>query len=204
MEFSVNRLTTLLSMIFGYIFLALSVFVSVETILRKAFGFSMQGADELGGYALAVGSSLAFAIALLGRSHIRIELIHERLPAIVQALLNWLAMASLAAFGGFLLWTGFLVVLDTLAYGSTSHTPWMTPQIYPQGAWYASLSIFAVLAIMLAVRATYLLLSGRIEALNGEFHPKGAMEELQEEIEDVEKREKIGVAADTAGPPAAQ
>ena len=183
-----DRLTTWLSILFGYMFLALSGLVAVETVLRKAFGFSLQGADELGGYALAVGSSLAFAIALLGRSHIRIELFHQRMPVKIQALLNWLSIVSLAAFGGLLLWTGYIVVRDTMTYGSTSHTPWMTPQIYPQGVWYASLAIFAILAIALAARASLLFFSGRLDELNREFHPKGAMEELKEEMQDVEER----------------
>ena len=183
-----NRLTTWLSMIFGYMFLGLSFLVATETVLRKTFGMSLQGADELGGYALAVGSSLAFSVALLGRSHIRIELFHQRLPERAQALLNWLSVMSFAAFGGLLLWTGFIVVRDTLTYGSTSHTPWMTPQIYPQSVWYASLSIFAVLAIVQGVRATYFLLSGKTDVMNAEFHPKGAMEELKEEIDDAAAR----------------
>lgn len=194
-----DRLTTWLSMIFGYMFLALSVLVAAETILRKAFGFSLQGADELGGYALAVGSSLAFGIALLGRSHIRIELFHERMPVMVQALLNWLSIVSLAAFGGLLLWTGYVVVRDTMAYGSTSATPWMTPMVYPQGVWYASLGIFSILAAVLAIRASILFFSGRIEELNREFHPKGAMEELKEEIRDVEERGVAEAGSDHVG-----
>lgn len=185
---NLNRLNDVMSMIFGVIFMVLSVLVSVDTILRKGFGISLQGTDELGGYALAVGSSLAFAIALLGRSHIRIELIHEKLPRGVQALLNWLAALTMGAFGGLLLWAGFIVVRDTLAYGSTAPTPWMTPQIYPQSVWYGSLAIFSLLAIFLAIRATVYLLSGQIDRLNTDFHPKGAMEELKEEMRDVVER----------------
>ena len=61
-----NRVATALSIAFGYMFVALSLFVTAETIMRKLFNVSFQGADELGGYALAVGSSLAFSIAWLG------------------------------------------------------------------------------------------------------------------------------------------
>ncbi|MEE8272123.1 MAG: TRAP transporter small permease, partial [Alphaproteobacteria bacterium] len=115
-----NRVVTVLSCIFGYMFLALSVFVTTETIMRKLFNFSFQGADELGGYALAVGSSLAFTIALLGRNHIRIDLLHERLPPAVQSVLNWLAIVLLAMFGVLLGWVCFNVVVDTMSYRSTA------------------------------------------------------------------------------------
>jgi hypothetical protein len=42
---------------------------------------SLQGADELGGYALAVGSTIAFSLALMGRNHIRVDVFHERCRA---------------------------------------------------------------------------------------------------------------------------
>jgi TRAP-type C4-dicarboxylate transport system permease small subunit len=183
-----NRLVTLLSCLFGYMFLALSALVTTETIARKLFNFSFQGADELGGYALAVGSSLAFSIALIGRNHIRIDLLHQHFPRILQALLNWLSMMLLAAFGLLLSWVCLTIVQDTMEYKSTAPTPWATPLIYPQSLWYAGLLVFAVIAVGFAGRATVLFASGRIGELNREFHPKGAMEELEEEIEDLSLR----------------
>ena len=75
-----QRLATLFANICGYILLALAVLVTAETIGRKLFSFSLQGVDELGGYVLAVASSLAFTTALVERAHIRIELFHVMLP----------------------------------------------------------------------------------------------------------------------------
>ena len=37
-----------LGTLFGLIFVALSLLVAVETVARKLFNFSLQGADELG------------------------------------------------------------------------------------------------------------------------------------------------------------
>ena len=48
--------------------IAVSLVVAVETVMRKVFNVSLQGADELGGYALAVGATIAFSMALLGRT----------------------------------------------------------------------------------------------------------------------------------------
>jgi TRAP-type C4-dicarboxylate transport system permease small subunit len=177
-----------ISAAFGWMLVALSLLVATETIARKAFNFSFQGADELGGYVLAVGSSLAFTIALVERAHIRIDLVHERLPARVQAVLNWLSIVLLAGLGLFLVYYCWLVIRDTLAYGSTAATPWATPLIYPQSVWYAALVVFAVVGVWLAVRATRLLLAGETQTLNREFHPKGALEELADELEDLARR----------------
>jgi TRAP-type C4-dicarboxylate transport system permease small subunit len=93
-----TRMETVLATVFGVIFLGLAVVVTVETISRKLFNISLQGADELGGYALAVGSTIAFSLALLGRNHIRVDVFHEKFSPRVQALLNWISMVSLAAF----------------------------------------------------------------------------------------------------------
>ena len=183
-----KRLETIASFIFGGIFLALSVLVTLEVVLRKAFGMSLQGVDELGGYALALGATLTFTIALLGRAHMRIDIFHEMLPRGVQAILNWLAAVLMAAFAVLLLWNSQGVLTETMDYGSTAATPWATPLIYPQSAWVFGFSVFAVLAIGYAVRATWLLVTRRIDDLNEEFHPKGVSEELKEELEDFEHR----------------
>ena len=183
-----KRVETFLSCIFGYMFIALSFFVTAETILRKVANFSFQGADELGGYALAVGSALAFTIALISRSHIRIDILHQHLPRYVQAVLNWVSAVLLAGFGILLAKVTYKVVVDTMEYQSTAPTPWATPLIYPQGLWFITLCIFCGVAILYALKASKLIFSGRIEQLNEDFHPKGAMEELSEEIQDLSLR----------------
>ena len=73
-----------LGTLFGLIFVALALVVTVETVVRKVFNVSLQGADELGGYSLAFGATVAFSLALMGRSHIRVDVFHDRLPARLQ------------------------------------------------------------------------------------------------------------------------
>jgi len=183
-----TMLVNLASRIFGVALLALSVFVSIETVSRKLFNFSFEGADELGGYVLAVGSSLAFVVALIDRAHIRIDVLHARFPKKMQHAVDWLSILSLAALGLFMLYVGRIVIADTLSYGSTAPTPWGTPLIWPQAAWYAALALFALCSVLMAVRATRLLFSGRENEFTAEFHPKGAIEELEEEMSDLERR----------------
>ncbi len=183
-----SRVETVLATIFGVIFLGLAAVVTTETAARKLFNVSLQGADELGGYALAIGSTIAFSLALIGRNHIRVDVFHEKFPARAQALLNWISIVSLAAFAVFIAWVAFKVLGDTLAYRSTAQTPWATPLIIPQGVWYAGLVIFALVACGFALRATRLLFGGDIAALNADFHPKSAKEELKEELDDLRAR----------------
>ena len=184
-----DRIETFLATIFGGIFLFLSVVVVVETVSRKLFNFSLQGADELGGYALAVGSTISFSLALMGRNHIRVDVFHEMFPRRVQAMMNWLSITALAVLGVFIAWVAFKVIGDTRQYGSTAQTPWATPLIWPQSVWFAGLVIFALVAFGYAVRATRLLMSGQIDHLNHDFHPKSAKEELRDELDDLAQRQ---------------
>jgi TRAP-type C4-dicarboxylate transport system permease small subunit len=183
-----KRVESVLANVFGIVFLVLSFVVTVETLSRKLFNFSLQGADELGGYSLAVGSVISFTLALLGRNHIRVDVFHERMPVRIQAALNWISMVLLALFAVTLVAVCAKVLAETLQYGSTAQTPWATPLIYPQSLWYAGLVMFMLTAVVLAVRATWLLVSRRTRELNTEFHPKSAKEELKEELDDLAHR----------------
>lgn len=180
--------THIVSWIFGILLIALSVFVAAETASRKIFNISFQGADELGGYVLAIGGALSFTIALAQRGHIRIDLVHDLLGQRAQAFLNWLSAMTLAMFGLFLARYCWPVIRDTMEYGSVAPTAWATPMIYPQAIWYASLLTFTVLSVWLAAQATKLLLSGDLRSLNHRFQPKSAQEELDDELSDLKGR----------------
>ena len=177
-----------LGTLFGLIFVALSLVVTVETVMRKAFNVSLQGADELGGYSLALGATIAFSLALMGRSHIRVDVFHDSLPTWLQTALNWLSIVSLAAFDVLLASLAWFVVQDSRGYQSVSQTPWATPLVYPQGAWLFGLAMFALVSTGYALRATWLLVSGRVATLNREFGPRTTREEVDEELEDLKSR----------------
>ena len=190
-----ERVESVLGTLFGLIFLALAVVVTVETLARKLFNVSLQGADELGGYALAVGCTIAFSLALMGRNHIRVDVFHEMFPPRVQGWLNWIASVSMAAFGIFIAVVAFKVIADTLQYRSTAPTPWQTPLIWPQSVWYAGLVVFALVATGYALRATKLLFGRDFATLNRDFHPKSTKEELKAELEDLSLRQAGGGSA---------
>jgi TRAP-type C4-dicarboxylate transport system permease small subunit len=183
-----RRIESILANIFGVIFLVLAVVITVETLARKIFTFSIQGADELAGYSLAIGSTIAFTLALAGRNHIRVDVFHELFPPRVKAALNWISIVLLAALAVLFVAVSWRVLSESLEYRSTAQTPWATPLIWPQSLWYAGLVFFMLVALGFAARATYLLAKGRIEELNEEFHPKSAKEELKEELDDFAHR----------------
>jgi TRAP-type C4-dicarboxylate transport system permease small subunit len=186
-----TRFENILGILFGTIFMTLVALVTVETIARKLFNVSLQGVDELGGYALAIGSTISFSLAVFGRNHIRVDVLHQHYPDWLKALMNWLSAFSLAAFAVFLCWVAIQVLLDSVTYGSTAQTPWATPLIYPQSLWYAGLVIFAIVSSCFAAWATYFWFTGKQQELILEFQPKSAKEELKEELDDLAQRSNL-------------
>ncbi|SDL05574.1 TRAP-type C4-dicarboxylate transport system, small permease component [Modicisalibacter muralis] len=164
----------------GYAALFLAGLITFEVIARKFFNFSIQGANEIGGYVLAIGVAFSFAYALLQRAHTRVDVLLAKLPAALRAPLNVIASVLLAGFAGFMLWRGADTLLVTLEFQSHASTPLQTPLWIPQSLWVAGLAVFALLATLLALRAIYLLLGGNVAQLNTEFDPRSADEELDE------------------------
>ena len=183
-----ERFTRATSWLFGALLVALSLFVALETALRKLFGVSLQGADELGGYVLAVGGALSFTVALIERAHVRIDFLYARLPPAVRAAIDALSALSLAALGLFFARYGWPVMRDTIAYGSTAPTAWATPMIWPQSIWYGALLGFTLASLWTAVRAVRWLVTGRREALERALRPRDLREELDEELADAARR----------------
>ena len=142
-----RRFEDILATVFGAIFVVLAVVVTVETLVRKIFNFSLQGADELGGYSLAIGSTIAFALAVAGRNHIRVDVFHERFPRGLKAFLNWLSIVLLAGLATLFVIVSWRVLMESLEYRSTAQTPWATPLIYPQSLWYAGLVLFMLMGV---------------------------------------------------------
>ena len=173
---------------FGLMMTALCVVIAVETVLRKLLDTSLGGVDELSGYAIAIGAPLCFTVAAIEQSHIRINLIHMKLPRPVQAGLNALAAVALALLALYLATFTLRTVRETQLYGSIAQTPWATPLIWPQALWLVSMAIFTLAACLLAARAVLLALRRDSKSLVTEFGPDSVETELKAELSDLEAR----------------
>jgi len=174
--------------IFGIVMTALCVVIAVETVLRKLFNHSLAGVDELSGYAIAIGAPLCFAIAAIEQSHIRINLLHMRMPRGARASLNLLSAITLALLSLYLAVFTYRTVGETRMFGSVAQTPWMTPLIWPQTAWLIAMIAFSVSTVWLALRATLLALRRDTDGLLNEFGPDDVSDELANELSDLEAR----------------
>lgn len=183
-----QRYSRAASLVFGVLMLALAVAVTVETLVRKIFSVSLGGVDELSGYAIAIGAPLAFAVALLERSHIRINVFYLRLGERARGLLDGLSLLALGALTVFLFFFTVMTVRETQAYQSIAQTPWATPLIYPQALWLVAMAAFLVPAVWLAFKAAVMLASRDWKGLIGLGGPETVEEELKAELDDLQRR----------------
>jgi len=112
-----KKLEALAATVFGVAFLVLAVAVTAETIMRKVFNQSLQGVDELGGYILALAGAMSFSVALVARAHIRIDIVHDHLPAPLRVAFNVLASLSILACAVALLRMAWFAYDESAALG---------------------------------------------------------------------------------------
>ncbi|MCA3247001.1 MAG: TRAP transporter small permease [Azospirillum sp.] len=166
----------------GYGVLALSLAIAVEIVGRKFFGFSLQGIDDIGGYALAISASVGACYTMAVRGHTRIDVFVVRMPAAWQAILNATAMVTLAVFAAFAFWRGSNVLEESIEFRSVATNPLQTPLWIPQAAWLFGLGLFAAFAAAYAAHALYLLAADR-RRLNRLYGPATALDEVEAELE---------------------
>ena len=129
-----------------------AIVVSIDVLLRKLLGTSLGGADELSGYALAIGSAWAFAFALLERANVRVDALYQHLPQALRAQLDLLALLSLAAFVWIVTWFAWDVAATSAMRGALSNTQLKTPLWIPQGLWFLGLFFFSLTLLSLILR----------------------------------------------------
>ena len=148
----------------GILLLASTVMIGVEVILRRFFGLTIGGADEISSYVLAIICSWSLGYALYHKSHIRIDVLYYYLPAAIRTLLDTLALAL------------FLVYISTITYyardllhtsiirGSTANTPLQTPMWIPQSIWFVGLVGFTLVIAGMLVALIYYQLKGDLRS----------------------------------------
>ena len=179
--------TSVLVVICGWWLVAFSLASCFEMVARKLFQYSLQGVDEIGGYTLAVTSAVGFSYTLISRGHTRIDFLVSRFPVQVRAILNCIAMVTLAATVLFAAFRGWNVLSETIEFQSTATTPLQTPMWIPQSMWYVGIVLFAVIALYLAANSVWLLVRGRVDELNRYYGPQTLLEEIESEAGDVLK-----------------
>ncbi|MFP3515617.1 TRAP transporter small permease [Pseudomonas sp. SIMBA_077] len=177
----VNRVARLSAWLGGIALVGSALMISIDLILRKTLGISMGGADEIAGYVLAIVSAWAFPIALLKRSHIRVDILYTRLSLKSRIALDLLALACMAVFVLTLLFHTGGVLWNSIEYRSVSTSPLQVPQWLPQSLWFAGYVFFAVTLVVLACTSLSRLRQRRWASISALIGINSVEEDIQEE-----------------------
>jgi TRAP-type C4-dicarboxylate transport system permease small subunit len=176
------------ALIGGAMLLAAAVTICIDIFLRYAFARTVGGADELAGYALAIAGAWGLSMALLSRSHIRIDTVYVRVKSrAVRAALDVLSVAAFAVFAALVAWHGWGVLRLSYESGSRSQSALETPLAIPQAVWLAGLAFFFAVALLLLARALVAWARGDLDGLFRLIGSKSATVEAKEEIAAVEQ-----------------
>lgn len=171
----------------GYACLGLCFLIGYEIVARRLLSRSVQGVDEIGGYVLAFTAAIGFASALLHSMHTRIDVAISHFPRIVQAVLNTIAAALLAAFAVFMLLRAWDALQESIEFGSRASTPLQTPLWIPQTVWVGGIGLFALIASAMAAHSLLLLLRGRTNDVNNTYGPPSLMDEIDEQLAEAQR-----------------
>lgn len=172
----------------GALILLAAILIGIDVVLRVGFNRSIGGADELSGYALAIGTSWALGAALLDRAHIRIDSLYILFSSPLRVALDLLGLALMLVFFGLVGWHGIGVFQQSLQSGSRSQSAIETPLVIPQALWLAGLALFMLTGTVLMLHALRLALRGETMAVARSIGTKSAEEEVEEEIEALRAR----------------
>ncbi|MDE0717940.1 MAG: TRAP transporter small permease, partial [Rhodospirillaceae bacterium] len=97
--------------------------MTVEITVRKFFGMSLGGADEVSGYIFAVSTMWALPFALLNRANVRIDVVYLRLPAWLRSFLDVFSLVLLVGFVAVVFWHSVNLFVENRANDTRSITP---------------------------------------------------------------------------------
>ncbi len=165
----------------GALLLASASLVSIDVTIRKLFGLSLGGADEISGYAFAIGVAWAFPFALLRRANVRIDALYQHMPARVAAILDLVALIALAVFVTVLTRYAWEVVAGSWNLGALSNSQLKMPLWIPQGLWFLGLALFFATTAVLTLRTALALLAGDLATVRALAGARSIQEEAADE-----------------------
>ena len=171
----------------GVLVLLAAVVIGVDVALRKFFALSIGGADELAGYALALGTAWSLGAALLERAHIRIDSLYAFFPRSLRLALDFVGIALLVAFFGLVAWYGWAVVEQSWVSSSRSQSALSTPIVLPQSIWLIGLALFCLVGLALLVHAVLLIAGGDAAGAARAISTRSASEEVEDELREMKE-----------------
>lgn len=166
----------------GALVISAAFLIGVDVVIRKLLNISVGGADELSGYALAIGTTWSLGFTLLQRAHIRIDSLYVRFPGRLRAALDLAGLAGFVAIFGLIAWYGWDMFVDSLAMDARSLSRLSTPLAVPQALWFAGLVLFVLISSAVLANGALALATGDVAKVQRIAGSRSIKEEIAEEL----------------------
>ena len=188
----IDRLARGMNRCAGWLFVLCALFITFDVVARRFFGFSSQSTTELSGYMLGVGIAWGLAGALDARTHVRIDILIQKVPPGIRGYLHALALATLAVFAGFLLYGAWHTCMESWDFKATDNSLLKVPLVIPQGLWLLGLGVFGIMAALRVLEVVLLLPRKDIAAIEHLTGPRTYVEEADETLEAIGASRHLG------------
>jgi len=169
----------------GWNYILCAAFITIDVLCRNFGGFSSSATTEITSYMLAFGIAWGLAHALATRSHIRIDVLVNRLPIGLRQYLHGFALLLLTGLSLFIAWCAWGLVGESILFNAKDTSALAIPLVIPQGLWAIGITMLAVFAVVLLLEVVCLLATGNAAEIDKLLGPRGYQEETQEALEAV-------------------
>ena len=169
----------------GWNFIFCAAFITIDVVCRNFGGFSSSATTEITSYMLAFGIAWGLAHALATRSHIRIDVLVNRLPIGLRQYLHAFALVLLTGLSVFLAWCAWGLVNESILFNAKDTSALAVPLVIPQGLWAVGITMLAVFAVVLLLEVICLLATGDAARIDELLGPRGFQEETEEALQAV-------------------
>ncbi len=169
----------------GWGFVACALFITGDVVARAFFRVSSGATTEITGYMLAFGLSWGLAHGLATRTHVRIDLLVNKLPPGIRVWLHLLALTALLGFAAIMAHAAWNLVEESLLFSATDISLLRIPLAIPQGVWAGGIAVLVILAALMLVENLLLALAGDTAAVDANLSARSYYEEAKEALEAV-------------------
>ena len=119
-EKAINKVGKVLSIIAGTALAIMMFLMAADVVCRYLFNAPIPGALELVEYMMAISIPLSIAFCTAIRSHVSVEMIVEKLPKTVQAIISFIVTIVMTVFLVILSKQSFINIIDSYQSNITS------------------------------------------------------------------------------------
>src|ERR1700737_1679941 len=146
MRRAASALAAFMNYVAGWNYILCATFITIDVLCRNFGGFSSSATAGNTKHILALRIAWGLAHALATRSHIRIDVLVNRLPIGLRQYLHAFALLLLTGLSLFIAWCAWSLVGESILFNAKDTSALAIPLVIPQGLWAIGITMLAAVA----------------------------------------------------------